>query len=205
MATTKRLSNVTVDILVRQIGEELSKTPELVEELFLRQDVHGPRDRPVFRGLKSGVEATLKHSFEVWALDEDHIADSESDASAAHPTMRWHHQIHVGSEAVAYARSMTDGPGETAWSVQQLTRSPLAKAVDSAISLIDENDETASETRLLTVPSVGVDALWLHSDSDDRVVVVRGRPPMIENRFYSWRDFVRMLMVLEKGHGLTLD
>ncbi|HEY0545971.1 MAG TPA: hypothetical protein VGC91_11385 [Pyrinomonadaceae bacterium] len=113
----------------------------------------------------------LEETFALYRLGAKSIAGaigSEIDIKdLAIDTSRWHHQIKVDSQPVAFARTCASekaGSFETC----QLFVSDVSGAIDDAIAWIDKYEaahpeyaETEPLARLLVVPAFNVLALWL--------------------------------------------
>lgn len=129
----------------------------------------------------------LRETLDIWTLRSDAVAPYNNSTPASdlkdwvRRTFHLHHQLKVGDEVKAYARSMYPETDLSAASLCQLSGSALAAEIDKAISAIDENlsgDTWLAEhhpvVRLLEIPAYHVDALWLFNEAtqESRVLII---------------------------------
>ena len=113
-------------------------------------------------------KVTLRQSFEVWTIDVKDILNARENVSfPAHHANYRHHQIAIAGRAAAFALSKLSSGSEY---VTEVTMSPIAERIESAISnlSVDLSDETVA--RMVAIRSLGVYAFWLVQS--DRIYVV---------------------------------
>src|SRR5438270_4194137 len=107
----------------------------------------GRRIEPVLNLPLQGVEPSLEwksqpvqlaEHFAVWMIGLDNLSRVQKDiGELAVQTGLWHHQVRVGGKATVFARSRPLGPSD--WSIEDVTKSPIAEKIDSAVDWIDSN------------------------------------------------------------------
>jgi hypothetical protein len=115
------------------------------------------------------------------------------------PTGQWHHQIRYRGKARAFARS-------SAGAVDQLAESVLAEKIDAAIEFVDAKLPGNGVARLLVVPAYYVHAFWIHSPTQDDVVVI-DRPEgsaLQYQHLYRADEFLQALAGEAHSHGIGL-
>jgi hypothetical protein len=109
--------------------------------------------------MKSKLDkAELGESFKIWTLDTKRLLqgnEADSLEDLAHDTNRWHHQVFLNDTAQACAESrIVDNKAQ----VYQLSLSPLAAKIESAIDLLDNAPD---QVRFLTASPLLLFAFWL--------------------------------------------
>jgi len=167
-----------------------------------------------------GAAPELSETFALCILGQDAI---EAPAPGGAPaqgleerviqTDQRHHQIRMGGQAAAFARStaanssptvlkdsngnnFVNPPGAGGPEVMALFTSELAEQIDRGVDWIDQNVAGDPLVRLLVVPAYYVHALWLTEDGRDQVLVV-DRPDSLTalnyQTLYDGADFLTLL------------
>jgi hypothetical protein len=141
------------------------------------------------------IKLNLCETFTVWKLKKGTVEALNSPeftgdlSDWVEPTEFLHHQVREKGELVAFARSHR-GDGESSMSLSQYNISPLMSAMDSALDVIERNEEdevAASDpvVRLLEIPSHHIVAFWLYAETlptnRSRSVIVRAPTKISEN------------------------
>lgn len=146
----------------------------------------------------------INASFMVWKLSSEQVTgkDSTDLSLLATDTGRWHHQIVVDGEPMAYARAaFTNGH----WIVDEVTVSTTAEDLDNAIDWVDANVHSNDLTRLLEAPAYDLRALWLVGSG--RVVVAQAARLLsgLEQRtLIAQEDLLAQLRAVEPIVGVGL-
>ena len=91
---------------------------------------------------------------------------------------------------------MASGDAASDWTVRQVLKGDLAKAIDDAIQWVDAEIEADPLVRILEIPAFFMTALWLIDGKDSSVVIARfpehlqSLSPLVQ---YSSREFLRAL------------
>lgn len=141
--------------------------------------------------------AELTEAFPVWLLSTDAIDTGRDNLlELAQDTHRWHSQIWIAGKPEGVALSMAPGEDASDWTVRQLLKGDLAKAVDDAIRWVDTEVDTDSLVKILEIPVFSMTVLWLIDGQESSVVIARcpenlqGLSPLAQ---YSSKDFLEML------------
>jgi hypothetical protein len=150
----------------------------------------------------------LGETFQVWTLGNSAFHSLERSMLGVTADQRlveftentryWHHQIRVyGGKAVGFAESLRilDSDGVEHLELHSVALSRVASAIDGGIKRID-SIVGADAVRLITIPALPLDALWLDGRKSDRVVVVRkprGGVGLATGRVYDGHAFLRAL------------
>lgn len=180
-------SKIQPDTLAKNELEQVAQnlTPWLdtvtVEKLITAAGgADSSKDKPVAKihGLVNAMSRAaappsfvLEETFALYRLGAKSIADAigtDKDINElAVNTSRWHHQIKVDRQPVAFARTCVSGEAK-GYDICQFFVSDVSGAIDSAIAWIDEYEadhpeyaETEPLVRLLVVPAYNVLAFWL--------------------------------------------
>ena len=147
----------------------------------------------------------MAETIAVWTLDSSKLLREPVRISEiARSTGRWHHQIHVGGRATAYAHSRPLGGDPDSWSVTSVVESGIAEKLAGAMTWIDQNIQGDSEVRLLSVPAFQVTALWIVGDPDGVVAIDWPTEYRFEGeRVYTAEEFIRVLRQSRHIDGLT--
>lgn len=193
MARFKTLPQDVLNSIAHKAGRQLSTIigPELLVATL------GPRP-----------EVRLDETADVWLLEARSLLEPTDDLSKlAKQTGRWHHQISLAGETVAFCRSTSMGPDPDDWSVVSVTESQIAKRIDESIRWIDENVQHEEEAvvRLLIVPAYHLHGFWLVSRENERIVLIDAPDEysgLERNRTYSVPEFLHELRSLPHIDGL---
>lgn len=157
-------------------------------------------------GLHPAAAVTITSSLRVWKLSSAEVADLTLDelGRMAVDTGRTHHQVAVGGEPTAYARSVVQN-GETV--VEQVTVSPTAKDIETAIQFVDAEVAEDDLARLLEAPAYDVRVIWLVDKAGTgRVVVAQAsfRLPDLQPppRLISEKEFLAQLRSVAPAEGM---
>lgn len=199
MAHTDALPDSTLDTITRKLGD-------LIGALDVR--------------FVEGQPLELAETFSVWMLDAVGSTQVNKEVSElAQATRRWHHQIKMGGQAVAFARSSPLGPGPDDWSIEELSRpllpepakenhiadTGLAADIDEAIRWIDANAQGDPLVRLLVSPVDCLTAFWLVGAGWSQVLVI-DKPMEYTHlecrRLYRTREFLSLLNQEHRGFAL---
>lgn len=150
----------------------------------------------------------LGETFQVWTLGNSAFHALERNLLGVTTDQRlvelmentryWHHQIRVhGGKAVGFAESLRilDSDGVEHLELHSVALSRVAGAIDGGIKKID-SIVGADTVRLITIPALPLDALWLDGSKGDRVIVVRkprGGVELATGRVYDGNAFLRAL------------
>lgn len=164
MPHSDSLSDMLQDSLAEQIGQLLGC-------------LYDDRDPPP--GL-----AELRETFDLWMLELDMLTYGAAQKlrldALTRRLDRYHHQITISGNAVAFARSTVTTRQPARARLEELFVSPLAQKIDRAIDWIDEEATGEPLVRLLVVPAFYLHAMWLvYPDRESSVLVVdaAGLPP----------------------------
>jgi hypothetical protein len=106
----------------------------------------------------------------------------------------WRFMLTDDSRALAavHVRECDEGPESYVFS--QLNSGPSVDSTVEALNRLEAAGQDIRELRLLDVPALYLEALWLHGDEDDRFVPLHPAPPAFEPfRVYSADDFSRLV------------
>jgi hypothetical protein len=147
---------------------------------------------------RGGSKRRLAEHFEIWTLTTLDLPLAPVRLEAiARRTDYWHHQIRCGRSAYEFARSKRQSGDVVDYRVHAVFASPIAQKLARVISWIDRrNDTDTHEARFLTLPSHATHAIWLRSESEDRIVVIDKPVPRrgpSYRRYYDAGAFVRAL------------
>ncbi len=149
--------------------------------------------------------AELSETFAVWSLNPTAVLTPDVDfAKLVTQTGRWHHQIKVGGQATAFARSMPLGTDAASWEVTQLFQSDIPPKIDRAIDWVDSNVKGDPVVRLLIVPSYYLTAFWLSDGNNNQVYVIDAPSSLTQvhaGTLYSAREFLQKLAQEQPASG----
>ncbi|OGX85079.1 hypothetical protein BEN47_15285 [Hymenobacter lapidarius] len=145
MATLSTLNELTTRLIAQQIAEFI--------ELGVVE-------------FGEAEELEIAEGLPVWMLTAADVF-APNALTPVNPLGQWHHQIHQGGSPIGFARSRIYGPKAADWQVFAVFRSPLAEAIDRAITTVDRLDSTG-EARLLLVPAWHVTALWIADEEAEQ-------------------------------------
>lgn len=135
-------------------------------------------------------EVQLGHQQEVYVLGLDDVR-GERKLEDARPA-GWRYLVSVGGRPIALAETVTQADGRHAFA--HLNYGPFVAGTIEALSVAHrEVAEKQAEVRVVYVPALYVQALWLHTEGDDEdtLVPVAPAPPGIEvDRAYPERDLL---------------
>jgi hypothetical protein len=124
-------------------------------------------------------EVQLGRRHEVYVLGLDDLLD-ERKLEHARPS-GWRYVVSVGGLPIALAETVTQADGGHAFA--HLNYGPFVAGTVEALSVADrEAAEKQADVRVLHVPALYVQALWLHTEGDDEgtLVPIAPAPPGIE-------------------------
>jgi len=169
------------------------------------------------------IKINLCETFTVWKLKKGTVEALDSPKFTGdlydwvEPTEFLHHQVREKGELVAFARSYR-GDGDNPLSLSQYNISPLMSAIDSAIDVVERNEEkdeiAASDpvVRLLEIPSHHIVAFWLYADTPptngSRSVIVKAPKKILEkygNQLLTSAQFFALLKESGVIRGITKD
>lgn len=178
MAHVQKLSDSALETIAKQVGKLYPSLDNSVARLQ--------------------YPAELTETFPVWFLLTDAIATGNSNLlELAQDTHRWHSQIRIAGKPEGVARSISTGEDASDWSVKQIIKGDLAKAVDDAIQWIDAEVKSESVVCILEIPEFFITSLWLIDDEQKSTVVIAKLPEDLQNLSrlvqYSSQDFLEVL------------
>jgi hypothetical protein len=162
----------------------------------------------------------LQDTFAVYRLGAKSIKNPDNAnidiAALAKNTWRWHHQIKVDEQPVAFARTCASEQAG-AYDVCQFFVSDLSGAVDDAITWIDKYEakhpeyaETEPLVRLLVVPAYNVLAFWLlkQKTGQSDLLVIDALPELVElkrDQLLSSAEFLKAFTEHDPITGVVFD
>ncbi|HEX8243621.1 MAG TPA: hypothetical protein VF541_09000 [Longimicrobium sp.] len=119
----------------------------------------------------------------------------------------WRFMLTNESRALAavHVRECDEAPESYVFS--QLNSGPSVDSTVEALHRLETAGEEFRELRLLDVPALYLEALWLHGDEDDRFMPLHPAPPSFEPyRLYSADEFSRVVteVAAKRGEGPAL-
>lgn len=155
--------------------------------------------------LLSTAKLDIGETLEIWFLEPLPLSPDASFASLPRPSGQWHHQIRSEGSGTHYARSTPFGPNENEWDVRCVVKSTISEKVHEAIRWIDRTvPDDGSFGRLLVVPSFHMHAIWLHSETYNRIVIV-DMPKMSGLRYkhvYTGDEFLKAIWTKPRTRGI---
>ncbi|MBV9209858.1 MAG: hypothetical protein JOZ52_04480 [Acidobacteria bacterium] len=188
-----------------------------VERLFFTKAAS-----PVLRMREDAPHSPLRlqETFAIYRLGAKSIKDAaeagKDIAEFARNTGRWHHQVKVDEEPVAFARTCA-AKQDGAYDVCQFFVSDLSKAIDDAITWIDKYEaahpeyaETDPLVRLLVVPAYNVLAFWLlkQKTGQSDLLVIDALAELVElkeERLLSSAEFLKAFGGHDPITGVAFD
>ncbi len=186
MAHVQKLPDDALDAIAQQVGRLY---PSLDSNVTQRQP-----------------SAELTETFPVWFLSADAInTDNDNLLELAQDTLRWHSQIWIDGKPAGVSRTIAPSDDISDWTVRQILKGDLAKAVDDAIHWVDAEVDTDPLVRILEIPTFFVTVLWLIDGQESSVVIAKlpeylhSLSPLVQ---YSSQDFLRVLR--EESHAIGI-
>ena len=177
MAHVQKLPDNAVDAIAKQVGRLY---PSLDNGVTQRQP-----------------SAELTETFPVWFLSVEAInTGNDNLLELAQDTLRWHSQISIDGKPEGVVRAMASGDAASDWTVRQVLKGDLAKAIDDAIQWVDAEIEADPLVRILEIPAFFISAFWLIDGQDSSVVIARlpehlqSLSPLVQ---YSSQEFLSVL------------
>jgi len=202
MIRTISISAESLENVTDEIGELL--TPQVVAGLDPNLD-HAP----------AFPSYDLTETFELWIIDYDDLTSYSREQPAKQVPRfsgRLHHQVRQGEQVIAYARS--DGSDIGKMALDQFIDSPLARAIDEAVTVLDNLEQEDPRlrdadllVRLLVMPALQAHAFWLSGETrySDWVLLIDGPDKFAEvsrSELLRFDSFIQLLKTLKPAAGI---
>ncbi|WP_172652937.1 hypothetical protein [Rhodococcus opacus] len=143
MIELPQIDNETLEVIARQLGIVM----------------------PVGRlNISEADNPELGESMPIWMLPRNAIYADIPLADSV-PTGEWHHQIYKQNEPRLYAHSKPVGPRMNDWQVTMAGESDAALEIDHALTAAEGLKYASGEVRLLVIPALFINALWIAGDN----------------------------------------